>query len=280
MTTRPKLTVMICTLEERIARVAPMLLEPRADVCYIISWQTTAPDDSCEQALAPLKERGDVAVTIYGGSTLSGNRNNAIRAWHTDYGLIADDDETLTNEGLDNVIKAFDENNDADLICFRVVDANRKPHRVYTSHAFDYDKRPRGTYFNSFEIAMRRSRFLPLFDERFGLNSSYLACGEEEVFVHQAYLNQLTVRFVPLTIAIVPFGGTGSKFSTDPKVRRSKGAVLRIIYGKYGAMARIIKQAFVPPSKNSFRNLRDMLQGLKYIEATEPQHHLGAKTHT
>ena len=265
----PKLTIMICTLEERILQVVSKILSQREDVCYLISWHIREDFEINDIDLSLFMERNDIEVIHYHGESLSGNRNNALAAWKTEFGLIADDDETFTNEGFDIIIDSFESNPEADLLCFEIQDANGRLHRRYTDYSFDYPCRPNGTYYNSLEIALRKNSFLPRFDERFGLGSPYLACGEEEVFIHQAFKNHLIVRFIPKIIAIVPFGGTGSKYATNKRVRRSKGAVLRVIYGRWGGFARILKQAFLPPTFVSFKYLYDMCCGFRYIEITE-----------
>jgi glycosyltransferase involved in cell wall biosynthesis len=260
--------VLICTIDERIKNVIHTISTPRPDVCYLVSWQQT----SSVQLVPPqeLLERNDVRIATIQGKGISANRNNAFNHASGDILIIADDDNSYTDEYFDHIQSAYSEFPDADIIAFKAVDEFGNPYKDnYPSYVYQYQDRPYGSYISSCEITLKRSHQLPKFDERFGLGSQMLMCGEEEIFLYDAYKQNLNIYYVPLTIVSTPRNTTGSLFATCPKVRMSKGAVLRYIHGRWGALFRCIKFALHYTKFNPFKFskiLKDLYQGIVYIK--------------
>lgn len=197
---------------------------------------------------------------------LSANRNNALRHCATELAIIADDDAQYSAEQLDMVIQCFKDHPEFDIACFQAFDFEGNPLKPYPPTSFDYAHCPKGYYFSSVEVALRVDAPLSSFDTRFGLGASYLSCGEEELFLHQSYRLGCRIHYFPNAICSIPSRETtGSRFAFDTKVRRSKGALLYMMYGFIGALIRITKFALLLPSGSRWQSWRDMLDGIKYI---------------
>lgn len=265
------LEILICTIDERIRKVPQVLLPPREGVCYLVSWQQTA-----GKSTSPLPDlltgRPDVRVVGLEGKGLSANRNNAIRHAKGDILLISDDDARYRPVYFDTIVQSFGEHPQADILTFQIVDEDGRPFRQYAESTYEYKERPRFcSSVRSLEIAFRRTSPVPSFDLRFGLGSEYLACGEEEVFVHQASMAGLRVEYIPRPIVQTRQGTTGSRFLYDERVRRSKGAVLCLFHGVAGALLRSLKFSFLASKGNPallYRILLDMCKGIVYIKKT------------
>lgn len=230
-----------------------------------------------------LHERQDVALLPLPQTGLSANRNHALRHCATPLAIIADDDVRYTYEEISRVIETFNRHPEVDIACFQAFTVEGEPLRPYVDYDFEYHKRPRGTYFCSFEIALRIDLCLPAFDTRFGLGAAYLSCGEEEVFLHQASCYGLHVHYFPQKLCTLPnLQTTGRRFFYDKRVRRSKGAVLYMLHTAPMAFLRILytaltmplpddefmeKHHITPTSKLHLRwtCLCDMLDGFFYI---------------
>ena len=276
-----RLSILICTLNDRVKHVPRVLLTPRDEVCYVVSFQYT--DEMFLEMVPPeLKEREDVTLLPFPSTGLSANRNNALRHCATPLALIADDDVTYSHEQLDRLIETFDSHPEVDVACFQVKTAEGTFFKRYAAEEFDYGEQPSGTYYSSLEIAFRLDPRLPVFDTRFGLGASYLSCGEEEVFLHQAHKLGLHIRYFPHVICTIPSTlTTGSRFFEDKRVRRSKGAVFYMLYNEVSAFLRIFKTALTLRLPDNYRGVaaslspsalslrwrcfRDMLDGYFYV---------------
>lgn len=260
----PQLEILICTLNDGIRRAAKVLLAPHPQVRYLISWQQTA---GYEGALPQeLAERQDLRVAVLPHSRgLSANRNHALRQAAGDYLLLADDDNQYTIEALLAIIEAFQHHPDADILTFQMANEKGKPLKNYPQHPFPYGETPKGYYYSSCEIALRKGPTYPQFDERFGLGAPFLGCGEEEVFLHQAHQGGNVIRYLPLVIGRTQGETTGQGFVTDARIRRAKGAVLYVIHGYWGALLRCLKYALLlkHPQKKTF--FKDMYDGIRYL---------------
>lgn len=259
------LEILICCLNDDIKKVPAILLPPRGDVRYLVSLQYT--DSAVLESLdAPALHRPDVTVVKMEGKGLARNRNNAIRFSTGDVLLLADSDVRYEPAFFDRILSHFVADSTLDIACFRALDTDGRPLRSYSNRPFDYNRQPRGTSFSSVEIAMARRSDLPLFDERFGLGSDYLACGEEEVFLYDAYRKGLHIRYFPEVVVQTPRATTGSRFATDKAVQRSKGAVLCMLHGPGGAFARCLKFALTAPRlPHRLDAMREMARGIFYV---------------
>lgn len=259
------LEIAICTLNEGLLHVLDILLPERDDVCYLVAWQCT--DVSFDNlADDPRLIRDDVRIVRTESKGLARNRNVAFENARADILLIADDDVRYENVCFDHVIRTFQNNPSLDIACFQACTYEGKPIRNYASHPFQYADQPRGTYFISFEIAVRRASSLPSFDERFGLGAPFLGAGEEEVFLWEAHRRGLNIQYFPLVVVRTDPQTTGMRMATDASVQRAKGAVLCLMYGPFSAWLRCFKFVyFCSHFPHPHSALREMTRGIKYI---------------
>ena len=230
---------LISTLGERIAQAAKVLLPPVEGVSYVVVWQRNG---IISDALpAELKEREDVSIVEDNGKGLARSRNIALENATADLLVITDDDNRYDTAAIELIRNAFEKHPTAGLIQFQALTMEGKPLRNYPAFPYAYETRPRGTYFCSVELVMRRKANLPRFDERFGLGAE-LGCGEEEVFVHEAVKRGVKMIYVPQPLVRTDGATTGGRFLTDANVQKAKGAVLCILHGKVGAWLRLCSQ--------------------------------------
>ncbi|MDY2974648.1 MAG: glycosyltransferase, partial [Alloprevotella sp.] len=230
---------LISTLGERIAQAAKVLLPPMEGVSYVVVWQRNG--IGSDALPAELKEREDVSIVEDNGKGLARSRNIALENATADLLVITDDDNRYDTAAIELIRNAFEKHPTAGLIQFQALSMEGKPLRNYPAFPYTYETRPRGTYFCSVELVMRRKANLPRFDERFGLGAE-LGCGEEEVFVHEAVKRGVKMIYVPQPLVRTDGATTGGRFLTDAAVQRAKGAVLCILHGKVGAWLRLCSQ--------------------------------------
>jgi glycosyltransferase involved in cell wall biosynthesis len=259
------LEILICTIDEGAASVPQILLPQRKDVRYLVSMQYT--DEKYLRLLdVPELHRTDVTLTTLAGRGLSRNRNHAFRHATGDVMLLADDDVRYENDYFDRILSHFEADTTLDIACFQALGPDGAPVRNYAPRSFDYAQQPRGSYFCSWEIAVARRKGLPRFDERFGLGSDFLASGEEEVFLFDAYRCGFHIQYFPDVVVRTDPDTTGTRFDTDAAVQRSKGAVLCMMHGPVGAFARCLKVAVKRPSlPHRLDALREMGRGILYV---------------
>lgn len=261
-----KITLLISTKGERISRIPAMLLPHRDWIDYVVSWQRESVN---KKILIPssLQEREDVKLIYCSSEGLSANRNRALEFSKNKIVLICDDDCLYTERGLQNVIKAFQENPGTDILLFQSTDLNGNSLKQYPKKSFDYKSRPTKYYASSVEIALINGDKIPRFDKRFGLGAEFLSCGEEEVFLFDSLKRGCNIRYIPTPIVRTVSETTGNKFATEVTVRRSKGAVYCLLYGKKKAIVEIIKFAILhcPKGIRKLEALRDMYNGVIYI---------------
>lgn len=233
-----ELSVLICTLNDRITTVPRVLLPECEDICYVVSFQYT---DSMFLGMVPeeLKRRPDVIIHLFPDVGLSANRNNALRGCLTPFAVISDDDSPYSRALYDEILATFAASPQLDIITFA-------DHR----------------------LAFRLSAQLPQFDTRFGLGSAYLSCGEEEVLLHQARVFGLGVRecnFASYRSNRIPW----AQLPYDKRTRRSWGALQYMKHSTVSAFIRIVwKSLSVKAQGDSISRLdifRDLFDGLRYI---------------
>lgn len=265
------LDILICTYNERIKQVPRLLLPFRKDLCYILSFQY---DSLAFKEDIPdiLLQRSDIKICYTEGKGLSKNRNKAMTHATADICLLADDDVMYKPEYIDHILQTFEQQPNLDVACFRAETFQGGFLKTYPCTSFTYSDRPYGYYPSSVEIAYRRKSITPElnFDERFGLGSPYLGCGEEEVWLHQVFKAGLCICYIPLTVVKTEKATTGSHLFQDIALQRAKGAVLYSIYGT-SAWLRTCKYALTCARQGKatfFPLLCAQWQGIWYIIKT------------
>ena len=259
------LDILICTMADRLGRIAGMLLPPRSDVRYVVSCQYgyDAPP-TCPRELA---DREDVRLVFLEGKGLSRNRNHCLKHAKGDILLIADDDEKFSNEGISELIRIYEQDPEVDVALLKIDGLDK----YYPQVAFDFRMKDfRGAYYTtSHEMSMRRTSIQDLaFDERFGLGSEYLSCGEEQVFICDALRHRKVVRWFPVVIGSTAPGTTGERFLEDQGVQRAKGATFCYLFGRGMAWLMCLKESLhylVYKKVNPIPLMCHMNDGIRYI---------------
>lgn len=222
------LQLLISTIDNGIEHVAQQILPPQTDVCYLVSWQHSEPDDT--RAIPVALQRKDIQVTHLEGRGLSRNRNNCLNHATGDICLICDDDCRYMPDRLQAVLTTFAEHPGVDVATFMT--QSEYNHKTYPDTIFDLRHRFTNYYPTSFEIAFRLSSILDKlrFNEHFGLGAPIFQCSEEEIFIHDALSLGLQCRFFPVTIVEHNHPTTEWTRATQPGVLMANGANLFINY--------------------------------------------------
>lgn len=242
--------ILICTTDEGIDSIGKVLMPSMPWVHYIVSAQHARPLSTMgpdwDAAVASLLRRTDVTLVTQEGRGLSRNRNNALQHAEADVVVIADDDCRYSPEALERIREAYAAHPEADAICFASADYNGRSFKRYPTQTLSYAEAcRRGYYPTSFELTLRRESFEHAglaFDEHFGLGAEFPA-GEEEVFLSDAEQAGWRVLFVPECIVRTDPATTGSRFLSDARLQRAKGAVFRRRFGTGGALWRTLKES-------------------------------------
>ncbi len=268
------LEILISTIDTGITKISDILLPFRPDVKYIVSHQYQD-----EKYLPIPKEliREDVLVSQIPGKGLTKSRNNAIRLATADICVIADDDVRYTDEYFDTILDVY-QNNDVNVACFMINTGEGNPKYKNYSNNEIIIKSLKDHAPSSIEITFRLKPVLEkeiLFDERFGLGS-WLAGGEENLFIFDAINKHLLVKFFPHYIVQHPFESTIKSFPKYHQRRVKVGGALDArINGWFSipkAFAGTLK--FLPDlirnRKNPFIYLYERLSAAIYILFSKP----------
>jgi len=259
------LEILISTYNEGILKVPDMILPFDERIKWLVCFQYSE-EFFRRQIPSVLNNRGDVTLVTFKGKGLSKNRNMAIMCATGDILLLADDDARYKTDYFDKIIRRFSEDPTLDIACFQAMTHDGAPLHHYPDYSFDYRDTPKGYWYNSQEIAFRRISHVPSFDIRFGINSPELGCGEEEVFLWQAYKQGLSVRYFPEVITETDAKTSRYQFYTNKRMQRAKGAVLCIMHGPFGALLRCVKFAISHAVQhNPVPLLWQMIYGIIYI---------------
>ena len=229
------LDILICSLNKGIVRIDDLLLPQRKGVRYIVSYQYTD-ERYLELVPAALSSRVDVLVSAYKGQGLSSNRNHALELAKADLVMFADDDARLTAEAVDCILNTFEQHPQLDVAFYRASTYTGKLLKKYPEVEREITSIPDDYTISTIEMVCRRESIQGKvhFDERFGLGTRFLTCGEEEVWLFDALRAGLSIRYFPLKIVETSTMLKRSMIYVDAGVQRSKGA---LTYYKYGASA-------------------------------------------
>lgn len=239
--------ILICTTLPRLQQALQVPLPPMPDVSYLISVQGGVP------GFVPARD--DIHIVWMAEMGLSKNRNLALSKARGDVLVIADDDNELIAETIRELPRLFTEHPTWDIVQLRMQGSGKPFPALYVS---------------SCELALRRTTAGTLrFDERFGLGSKHLACGEEEVFCETARRRGLNIEQVNRFLCRISSPTTGDRFLSDPRVQRSKGAMFAFTRGRWWAIYKCTREAlghFLRRGTNPFPLLKNMFWGIRYVK--------------
>lgn len=224
--------VLICSFNKGIVRIADMLPPPVEGLRYVISFQYTHKQ---YLSLVPsvLRMRSDVCIHSFQGQGLSNNRNRALEYAKSDLILYLDDDSQLLPEAISTIRQCFTEHPEIDIACFQATTYTHKPLKAYPSTAFRITALPTAYSISTIEMVFRRTKVQTAlrYDERFGLDTKFLTCGEEEIWLIDALRKGLHLHYFPRPIIETSTLLTHSMIYVDAGVQRSKGASLYYQHG-------------------------------------------------
>lgn len=266
------LDILICTINKGIVKICDSLMSQYENVHYIVAYQYTE-ERFLELIPSALLERKDVTLYKYKGEGLSSNRNFALEKATADLVAYADDDTRFLPESLVDIFRIFSENSDLDIAFFKASTYTGKSLKDYPDDAQQVFEMPSRYVISAIEIVARRTRIQNTlrFDERFGLGTSYLTCGEEEIWIEDAIRHEFKMWYFPIKIVETSTLLKKSLIYVDSGVQRSFGA---ISYYKYGVKAwwKCFKFAL-----NSTRSgychflplFMNFMQGIRYMQRTK-----------
>lgn len=226
------LDILICSLDKGVVRVQDVLLPPQENVRYIVSYQYTD-DRYLELIPKVLSKRTDISVYSYKGQGLSANRNLALDKATADIVMFADDDAHILPETPERVIRCFTQHPQLDVAFFCASTYTGKPLKNYPNEEFDILAMPTQYTISALEMACRRRSIQGKirFDERFGLGTKFLTCGEEEVWMEDALRMGLKMHYFPEKIVETSTILKKSLVYVDAGVQRSRGAITYYMQG-------------------------------------------------
>lgn len=227
------LDILICSYNKGIVRIDDILLPPQENLHYIISYQYT---DERYLDLIPelIKTRSDVTIYKYNGKGLSANRNLAMEKSNADLFMFADDDTHIRPEAIEEITKIFEKAPTLDVAFFKASTYTGKALKNYPEISFDIKTRPSSYSISTIEMVCRRTKVQGVvrFDERFGLGTKFLTCGEEEIWLEDAFRAKLQMRYFPIKTVETSTMLKKSLIYIDAGVQRSHGAYTYYRYGK------------------------------------------------
>lgn len=266
-----KLDVLICTLDKGIVRIQDNLLAPCENIHYIVSFQYSE-ERFLELIPKALTERRDVTFIKLKGKGLSANRNNALKRADSELVIFADDDTRFNERDFQNVIKVMDENLDVDIAFFQATTYTGRLLKDYPRMPLDMREYAQKTNISAIEMVCRRNRIQNklFFDERFGLGTTFLTCGEEIIWLIDALNLGLKMRYFPIKMVETSTMLKQRMIYVDVGVQRAKGA---IAYYKEGLWAWWTCMKFACNSTikgycHFFPMMRHLAQGIYYMQRT------------
>ena len=233
-----KLFVLISTIDSRILNLKNIVQKNNIETTYIISHQVTKTlEKECQNYIDTLEHREDVIYDSLCSMGVAKNRNNTLRFIEPkSICLILDDDVLLCQDIFKNVIKAFNDNLNADFISFKILDLEGKDYKSYPKEIQWHTSRTL-TGIGTTEIAFRSELVLDnkiVFDEDFGPGAKRYPMGEDFIFAMDIHNSKAKMLFVPIAIVKHPRVSTGS--SLDAKVIFARGAVFARVFGRWAYM--------------------------------------------
>jgi glycosyltransferase involved in cell wall biosynthesis len=264
--------ILICSLNKGIVRVQDVLLPPTPNIKYIISFQYTE-DRYLDLIPASVVNRTDVVLHKYKGQGLSANRNLALEHAESDLVIFADDDTHLSENILEVAEEAFAKVPNMDVAFFTASTYTGKPLKEYPQEEFEMKELPENYAISTIEMIAKRESIQGKvrFDERFGLGTKFLTCGEEEIWMHDALKAGLKIYYFPKKIIETSTLLKKSHIYVDAGVQRSRGAITYYIYGKkawWHCFSFALKSArngmchFIPMFKH-------LAEGIRYMQRTK-----------
>lgn len=265
------LDVLICTFNKGIVRVGEMLREPQEGVNYIVSYQYNE-DRFLDLVPDVLRERDDVSLFEHRGQGLSANRNLALEKSRADLYMFADDDNRFTDTTFQTILETFEKHPHLDVAFFRASTYTGKPLKDYPDEPFVLKGMPDTYEISTIEMVCRREvKEKVRFDERFGLGAQFLTCGEEEIWMYDAFQAGLCMEYFPIKTVETSTLLKRRMIHVDAGVQRSYGAQE---YYRYGGRAwwnclRFALRSARQGKAHFWPMMKHMAEGIRYMQKTK-----------
>jgi len=260
------LSLLLSTANERLNQIDSSLKEKYENVELVIVHQIYT--DCKQQFNYDTYEK----LFIRNEKGLSKSRNIALANANSDICMLCDDDIKLVQNFNKIILDTYNENPEADIICFQAIDENGIKFKNY---------HPKKRWLNlmtlmkvsSIEITFRLKsiqEYSIKFDENFGLGTK-MPTGEESIFLVDGYKKGLKILYVPVPIVIHPLESSGTEWDNENMIK-AKGAMFARMFGKLGYFFNLLfslKKYNLYKNKHSFRKFFGMMNyGLNFYLKT------------
>lgn len=217
--------------------------------------------------------RSDIKLINTNEIGLSKSRNKAILNATGDICLFSDDDLIYRSSYEKEIIDAFKNNCEYDIICFCV--------KGIDQHFKDYPKKSRKLNYissmkvSSVEIAFKRESIVKnevRFDERFGSGSRKYSMGEENIFLYECLKKGLKIKFEPIYIADLYVGDSTWFNGYNKKYFIDKGAAFTAMSR---TMSLLLILQFALRKRKIFKTNFNVKDAVKYMIMGKKEYILG-----
>ena len=225
---------------------------------------STCNDRNCQVPNMNLQRRAGVRFVVIG---LSRSRNLALAESNADLCLPADEDTVFFDGAFENIQEAFDNQADAGVIAFKMLDADGNPTRPYPEPQSIVRMQTRRdiVQFWSSEIAFRRQAVATrniAFNEQIGVGTG-LPIGEESPFLANGQEQGLTIYYSNTPILTFPLEHSG--LINTPHLWFTSGVVWLRLHGSRVVPDSVARSAIFHRSRSrGARNVLSFLAGNLY----------------
>lgn len=180
------------------------------------------------------------------GKGVAKSRNVALKYGAGQYLIFADDDITFKEDGLESLIKYFDEHPDCAIIMAQTVDETEKLRKKYPSKQHNltrFNSAKAATYEMMIRLDAIREKQIN-FDENFGAGVENFL-GDEYIFIADALKKGLKGVFLPVVVAVHPKDSSGSTWGTS----RDLSARAKVFTRIFGIWAPLVRALFLLKSR-------------------------------
>ena len=183
--------------------------------------------------------------------------------------MFVDDDTHICKDAFDTIRRVFSENEGLDIAFFQASSYTGRLLKHYPLQSCDIVPPHIPYLVSTIEKVCRRTSVQGQlrYDERFGLGTQFLTCGEEDVWLYDAFVANLQIRYFPIVIVETNMMLKQYMLYVDAGVQRSYGAYLFYIH-PHTAFFRCLAFAFNTTRKGMahfFPLLRHMTEGIRYM---------------
>jgi len=217
------INILISTMNEGINSINKNILNINKNINIIICHQIT----KYINPINPINKQ--VKIIEMKEKGLSKSRNSFLLNNLSGICILSDDDVLYEDDLKVNIQKAYKKYPDADIITFQAKTPEDGYFKNYSSIPFEHTQRTVAKV-SSIEVTFKAKSIRDskiLFDERFGLGSTYKT-GEEYIFLSDCLKKGLKVVYYPLPISIHPIESSGKVFSEEMFI--AKGAVFYRVF--------------------------------------------------